>query len=35
MKSECRIKIANSGYVFGLEDNISERACTTSAKCIS
>lgn len=35
LKSECRIKIANSGYIFGLEDSLSERSCTTSAKCAS
>jgi hypothetical protein len=35
MKSECRIKIANTGYIFGLEDKISDRACTTSSKCVS
>ena len=35
MKSECRLKIANSGYIFGLEDVISDRACTTSSKCVS
>jgi hypothetical protein len=35
LKSECRIKIANSGYIFGLEDSINERPFTTSAKCAS
>jgi hypothetical protein len=35
LKSECRIKIANCGYIFGLEDSINERPFTTSAKCAS
>ena len=35
IKSDCRIIIANIGYLFGLEDFINSRPRTTTTKCVS